>query len=348
MRLLNTHILVCFSIIYLSAQDAHFYQAYVSPLTLNPAHSGLSDGNFRIMSVYRDQWRPLVDKPFSTFSLSGDSRFKIRESNQGNSDYLGVGLYFMSDKVGRIAFTTNQLGISTAYHKALDQNSNQYLSIGAQIAVNQRNINFENLDFEDEFDGIGSYSDPSGENFPVNNFGFIDFSLGINYQVKPFDKLSLSLGSALYHVSRPLITFFRNTSTTTFTNQENIFRRLQVHMAASYEFRNELSVIPKAIFASQGPHKQFLVGANIKKDIPDLERSFQYGGGIRLVDDLQGLRAESAILSLGIGIKSSVLGLSYEFGIAGLSNGFRNQGSFELSFIYQGEYDNDTFFCPEF
>jgi len=239
MRLLFTYLLLNVSVLQLVSQDAHFYQAYVSPLTLNPAHSGLSDGNFRIMSVYRDQWRSLVDKPFSTFSLSGDSRFKVRESNQGSSDFVGVGLHFNSDKVGRIAFTTNQLGISTAYHKALDKNSNQYLSIGAQIAVTQRNINYENLDFEDEFDGISSYGDPTGENFPTNNFGFIDFSLGINYQIKPFDRLGLSLGSAVFHVSRPLITFFRNTSTTTFTNQENIFRRFQFHIAGTYIIRKQ-------------------------------------------------------------------------------------------------------------
>ena len=140
-----------------ASQDAQFYQVFASPLTLNPAMTGMIDGNFRISGVYRDQWRALVDKPFSTFAMSGDGRFSISKKRKDNSDYVGVGLYFQSDKVGAIAFTTNQLGISTAIHKSLDKRLKQYLSFGMQVSINQRNINYENLDFEDEFNGVNGF-----------------------------------------------------------------------------------------------------------------------------------------------------------------------------------------------
>ncbi len=335
----------------LQAQDAQFYQAYASPLTLNPAMSGLIDGNYRLSGIYRDQWRSLVDKPFSTFSLTGDSRFALKSKERNSKDYVGVGIAFTSDKVGLISYSTNQLGLSAAFHKSLDQRLNQYLSFGIQAAVNQRNINYENLNFQDEFNGIDGYTDASGEILPANNFGFVDFSMGLHYRITPFKGFDVFAGGSLYHIGSPRITFFRNTSTTVgvFEINENLFRKIQVHGGFSLATASNWTIIPRAVYVKQGPHQQLMIGSNFKRELANQESSsFIIGGGIRMVNDLDALSVESAILSLGLDLSGKLIGFSYEFGVKGIQNGFRNQGIFELSFTYTGEYENDNFFCPKF
>ena len=41
------------------AQDIHFSQFYASPLTMNPAMTGMMDGTFRATAQYREQWSSL-------------------------------------------------------------------------------------------------------------------------------------------------------------------------------------------------------------------------------------------------------------------------------------------------
>jgi len=344
-------IFFCYSTIKIFSQDAQFYQVYASPLTLNPAMTGMIEGNFRIASVYRDQWRALVDKPFSTFSVSGDGRFEIFKNGTDKKDFLGVGIYFQSDKVGTIAFTTNQLGVSAAFHKALDKRLKQYLSFGFQMSINQRNINYENLNFEDEFNGINAYSDPTSEILPINNFGFADLSLGLNYSISPFKGFDAFVGASLYHAAAPKVTFDRNTSTTTsrFVIDERIDRKIQIYGGFSSALNNSWSVVPRALYVKQGPHQQIIAGSHIRKKLVDgFSSAVELGLSARLVNDIDNYHFESAILSLGIDFTGKLVGLSYEFGLNPVANRFRNQGVIELSFRYTGEYDNDIFFCPEF
>lgn len=320
----------------LSGQDALFYQSFAAPLGLNPAMSGQADGNFRISSVYRDQWRSLVDKPFATFSLTADGKFSISKKRE-NQDYFGAGIHFTSDKVGIIAFSTNELGVSTAFHKSLDKRLNQYLSFGVQMSFLQRNVNYENLDFEDEFNGVNAFTDTSSEVLPINNFGYQSLSLGLNYSISPTKYIDAFAGISLYNA---VYSSLRN----------NIRdRRYQAYGGFSYDLQNKWSIIPRAIYARQGPHQQMIIGSHFRRQLVDkFSEAVEFGTAVRLVNDVDGFGVESAILTLGIDLKGMLIGLSYEAGLNTVGNRFRNQGVFELSFRYVGEYDNDSFFCPKF
>lgn len=326
------------SILYgpLVGQDALFYQSFAAPLSLNPAMSGQADGNYRISSVYRDQWRSLADKPFSTFSIAADGKFSVSKK-RGNQDYFGAGIHFTSDKVGIIAFSTNELGISTAYHKSLDKRLNQYLSFGVQLSFLQRNVNYENLDFEDEFNGINAFTDQTSEVLPVNNFGYQNLSLGLNYSMSPTKNLDAFLGVALYNA------VYSNIRSNTRD------RRYQAYGGFSYDLQNKWSIIPRAIYARQGQHEQMIIGSHFRRDLVDkFSEAVEFGTALRLSNDIDGFGLESAILSLGLDLNGMLVGFSYEAGLNTVGNRFRNQGVFEISFRYIGEYDNDNFFCPKF
>lgn len=343
--------MLLFAGIGVKAQDAHFSQSYVSPLTLNPAMTGLIDGKYRISGIYRDQWRAVVEQPFTTFSVSSDFKFQIGDGGQNrNPDYFGVGLGFVADKVGLVDFTTNSLAISLGYHKALGKALNQYLSIGGQFSINQRNLNFEHLNFQDEFDGIQFFDQQTAENLPANNFGYGDIALGIHYSMSPTQYMNIFLGTSLYHVTSPRIVFQTDETSSTFQDgfQVKHYRKIQIHGGFSYEFAGGMSLIPRMVLSRQGPHTELLLGSNVKFNDPTKSTGIQFGLWGRVIDNFNGQSLESVILAFGLDFSGAILGLSYDITMDGIRGDFRNQGVFELSFTYTGQFENDEFFCPEF
>ena len=66
-----------FIIIQLNAQDGHFSQFYASPMSLNPALTGLSNYKLKATAQYREQWRS-VTVPYVSMQGGVEGRF-----NQG-------------------------------------------------------------------------------------------------------------------------------------------------------------------------------------------------------------------------------------------------------------------------
>ncbi|MBL7828902.1 MAG: type IX secretion system membrane protein PorP/SprF, partial [Saprospiraceae bacterium] len=100
------------------AQDKHFTQFYAAPLSLNPALTGAMEGSYRVGAIYRDQWRSVLEEPIKTFSFYADLRFDRKKKNNSD-DAIGLGIMFFNDKVGIVDFSTTQIAVSLAYHKAL-------------------------------------------------------------------------------------------------------------------------------------------------------------------------------------------------------------------------------------
>src|SRR5690349_16635765 len=87
-----------FAVSGLSAQDIHFSQFNMSPMTLNPANIGPFEGTARIGGIYRGQFNSVLDKQYSTPSVYVDAPI-IRGFRK--KDWVGVGLMFFSDKAGK-------------------------------------------------------------------------------------------------------------------------------------------------------------------------------------------------------------------------------------------------------
>jgi len=176
----------------LTAQDKHFTQFFAVPTLTNPALAGAFQGRYRMGIVRRDQWRQTLDQPYVTFAGGVDVRFNT-DHKKVVSDAVGVGLSFFNDKVDDSGFRTTQMALSGAFHKALDNSGVHYLTIGGQMAINQRSVNYENLTFEDQYNGTSGFTLPTGELLPENNFAFFDLALGINYTFSPSHRTTLIL-----------------------------------------------------------------------------------------------------------------------------------------------------------
>ena len=115
----------------LQAQDQHFTQFYASPLMLNPGLTGAFEGRYRVGTIYRDQWRKVLDNPIRTFAVSSDLRFDA-PGKKVHDDAIGLGLMFFTDKVSVVDFSTTQIAVSMSYHKSLSADNRQFLSLGVQ------------------------------------------------------------------------------------------------------------------------------------------------------------------------------------------------------------------------
>ena len=130
-----------------AAQDVHFTQYFTSPLTLNPANTGLVNCDWRVSGNYRDQWKSVNATGYQTATISYDMailRGKL------NGDALGIGILGLYDKSGTGALRNTTTGLSIAYHKRLsnDEYKPRNLSIGVQGYLTQKSIDFNLLKFE--------------------------------------------------------------------------------------------------------------------------------------------------------------------------------------------------------
>jgi type IX secretion system PorP/SprF family membrane protein len=131
----------------IDAQDKHFTQFYAAPLTLNPALTGAFEGRYRVATTYRDQWRSVLDQPIRTYALAADLRFDAPGRKKVKQDAIGLGMMFYNDKVSVIDFSTTQIAVSMSYHKSLGVDNRQFLTLGIQGGLTQRNVNYETLRF---------------------------------------------------------------------------------------------------------------------------------------------------------------------------------------------------------
>src|SRR5665213_9090 len=134
------------------AQDPHFSQFFASPLTLNPAFTRKFDGTLRVAGNYRNQW-PAFNNVYTTSTLSVD--FPILKNKLPDYDTWGLGILALTDKAGGGILTNNYLGISTSYHKALDEDGFQQLGIGFQGTYGQKRLDNSKLYFEDQLTPFG-------------------------------------------------------------------------------------------------------------------------------------------------------------------------------------------------
>jgi len=99
--------------------------------------------------------------------------------------------------------------VGGAFHKALDSKNNQTLSLGFQLGIVQRNVSYDQLTFEDAFDGTSIFVDgASAEELPANNYAFGDYQLGLNYSYAPKNKAAVFVGAAIHHFNQPEQSFY--------------------------------------------------------------------------------------------------------------------------------------------
>lgn len=331
-----------------SAQDKHFSQFYASPISLNPALTGAINGTYRIAGIYRDQWRAVFDDPIVTYSMALDTRLKLPLKTK-YKDALGVGLLFYSDKVNTIDFTTNQIMLSAAYHKALDYDNKQFLTIGIQGGVAQRNVNYERLSFADQFNGVDGYSGETLENLPPNNFSYGDMNVGINYTAALTKSASIFVGASMHHIFGPRISFYYDKEFRP-DEDERLYRKYSAQLSAQLPIGQRMQLIPRVLVSSQGPHFRITAGSNIRVPLNDYNSTaVQLGAWARPVKSIdEPIEFDALVILAAIELNGVHIGLSYDLSFDDLATFQQGQNAFEISVSYIGSFENDDILCPSF
>lgn len=252
---------------------------------------------------------------------------------------------FFNDKVSVIDFSTTQIALSLAYHKALGIHQNQFLTIGAQGGLTQRNVNYSSLQFHDQFNGVTGYTGVSNEFLPANNFAFPDLNVGINYMAEFAGEGRFFAGAAYHHVLKPKIAFNENVE-----GGANLYTKLNAQLAASIPFdrSNRVSMQPRVLAAMQGPHLEINAGTNFRFAMGQYGGSaLHFGSWARPVRNNGGFGFDAVVALFGLEINSMLFGLSYDLNLRALQANQR-QGALEISISYLGNYDNEKVLCPKF
>jgi len=325
MRKFYIALLTCTLLKTASAQDPNFSQFFVSPLTLNPALTGKFNGDFRIAGNYRDQW-PAISKAFVTSTVSFDA--PILRSRISELDTWGVGVMSMTDKTANGILSTNLLSVSTSYHKGIDEDGLNSIGVGFQGTYNTKRLDGTKLNFEDELDQFGGWTNPSGEtiNDRQINLSYFDLSVGALFNGSTDGYNNYYLGVAGYHINKPKESFTGDAFYT-------LNPRLTVHAGGSLPLANNTRTLYfSSLFSRQAGATNIVaggaVGINMNQD-EENPTNFYAGLWTRFnnVND-------ALIPYVGLEFGGFRLGASYDVNISSLKAASQSRGGIEISLIF--------------
>lgn len=205
MRKILSSLLLCVLGVAAKAQDPNFSQFFASPLTLNPALTGKFNGDMRVAGNYRNQW-PTINNAFTTYTISADAG--ILKNSIPEIDQFGVGMLAFSDRSGNGILQNNYLGVSTAYHKGLDENGMHQIGVGFQGTFVNKRLDVTSLKFEDQLTSLG-FTGVTNEVFSAQqiNVKYVDVNAGLLYTGSFNGENNLYAGVSMYHINRPKESF---------------------------------------------------------------------------------------------------------------------------------------------
>jgi type IX secretion system PorP/SprF family membrane protein len=205
-KILST-LTICITLVSLStAQDPNFSQFFASPITLNPALTGKFDGVYRFAANYRNQW-PSINNAYTTATASFD--MGILKDRIPDYDQFGIGFMGFTDRAGEGGILTNNyMGVSLAYHKALDENGYHQIGAGFQGTYVNKRLNVGALKFQDQLTPLG-FTGVTSEVFAGNqiNMSYFDLNAGFIYNGSSNGYNNYYLGASMYHINRPKESF---------------------------------------------------------------------------------------------------------------------------------------------
>ncbi len=314
------------------AQDPRFAQFYASPLNLNPAMTGVFEGQFRVVANYRELYGSILgNEPFRTLSASFDTRHELNRTT-----HAGFGVNLLRDAAGVSNFNRQTGAVSASLMKQLSgsryRSGSQFLIAGAQLGVGQQDINWNKLWFSNQYDEVNgaiNFNDPSGEAFVENSSNmYLDFNAGALWYALFDERQSIYFGAAIHHLNNPNIAFL--------DQQSRLPSRWVVHMGGELPLNNELSILPAIAVMGQGQSMSTTAGANFRYTNREWrELAMRVGAWAHVVNRLESGFSMDAITATAIlELEEWNLGFSYDITTSSLINANNGRGAFEVSLIY--------------
>ena len=306
-----------------NAQDPSFSQFFSSPLNINPSLTANINADWRAISNYRDQWIGPAS-PYVTGTVSYDAKMfqkKFPGIEEGN--VFGLGGMLMFDKAMAGVVKSSYASMNMSYRVKLSSGETKHrLGAGFGAIYGHRRIDYNGVDFEEQFTGYGFNTNlPTGESSLSNMKPYFSVSTGLLYSVTSANS-NFDLGVAAFHVNRPKQTFLKD-------DKQYLPMRKVAH--ANFEtFLSESVVLSlNAIYQSQSTAYYYSVGGALGYYLP-ANQDFLLNAGVWYW-------SKNAIGPyIGLAYKDYQFGISYDVTISKLNQATDKPNTFELSLIVRG------------
>ena len=303
----------------LYAQDVHFSQFETSSLFMNPALTGDYHGDWRIGTIYRNQWRSVAD-PFESNLFYFDRHFYLY------SKQINIGVVGIHDVSGVAKLTNDKVYLSISHTV---QNGRSAINIGIQPGLAIKYFDVQNLTFPSQYDNsIGHFNnelDNFERGFDNTSVSYLDIGAGLSWSMN-LPKIRPSVGFAIFHLNQP------NES---FNSQESkLSIRQVIHGNVLFRLKENRYLKPSFVLNAQNKANSILIGADVGKKYNNRSNKIkELFGGIYLRSGFS--RNYDAIIPMaGFQYKNVRIGMSYDVNISSLNIASESRGAFELSLIY--------------
>jgi len=306
-------------------QDIHFSQFNMQPLVVNPAFTGMFDGQARVGAIYRNQWGS-VTVPYVTMGAYGDMPLYVDQSG----GYLAAGLQVFNDKAGDGNLQNFTGALSLAYHKTLGRSAD--LAVGLQGGYAQKSIDLSRLYFGDE--SVNGTFVPGTSN---------EYQLGIGNSVSYYvvnAGVSLAGGSQAFsyvvgiganNINQPNDALLKKQTSTV-----GLDMRYTAQLGISARASDRLYLRPALIYQNQASASEIIAGNEF------LYYMGQYVGyenfSTALFLGAWYRTSDAAILNAGIELKGVRIGIAYDYNISSLNSASNGRGGFEIALRYIAPY----------
>jgi type IX secretion system PorP/SprF family membrane protein len=323
----------------LLAQDVHFSQFQMAPVTSNPAQTGAFEGTFRIGGIYREQWASVIKaNKYVTPSAYIDAPI-VR--GFGKNDWVGAGVAIISDQSGNAVYQNTTALLSAAYHLGLGAKGNSTLSLGVQGGIVQKKFDQTKLLGEKDIQGgtTGGQNDVLAGGLPSTSYP--DFNVGALFNHTVSSKINFNVGAAMAHFTSPRETFTNG-------GAQNLPARISAQAGANIDLNDKMTLMPALMFQTQSKAAELNVQThlgyhlNAAKDVTIL-------GGL----GYRATKADALFPMVGVWYKGLRAGLAYDVNLGGLNAYTQGNGGFELGVSYIARISKlpvvkPILFCPRF
>jgi type IX secretion system PorP/SprF family membrane protein len=253
--LLSLLILFYLSKIPLVGQDIHHSQFYTSPLNVNPALTGVFNGDQRITVNYRRQW--FVEDIVRYMTITGSYDMKFYPKKWKSKGNWNAGILFNYDRAGDSRLGLANLDLSLSYSYPI--NINNIVTLGGMIGYSQRRFNPDELTWDSQWDK--DHFDPAratGEDFAKTSTSFMDLSGGLNYRWQKSRRTKIDFGVSAFHLNQPDQKFF---------NQSLSIKlpiRFNINVTPSFKITDFVDLLLHLQYQNQNPFKETVVGGYAK------------------------------------------------------------------------------------
>lgn len=306
--------------------DPHFSQTYVYPQSLNPALTGIMDGDYRVAAIRRSQWTG-IDNGFTTIGVAGEY------ATDKNINF-GIGLFQQAAGNGGYKYFTPYASIAYTGIK-FGKGGDQHISIGINAGAIDRRFDPSKFKTANQWTGTGV--DPNVPAEVLANPSQTAFDIGagaLYFDATPNKKANIFAGFSAGHLTQPPDKFVTYSSS-------KVPIKYIVHGGVKLNLSPTFSLTPNVLYMKQGTAEEKMIGAYAQLKAGE-GFDFLCGANYRFND--------AFVPFAGFFYKSFVLGLSYDVNSSDLGKIAGTTNAFEVSLSFTGKRkrkaEEQPFICP--